>query len=130
MILLDTHVVIWLMTAPERISSVAAVAIADAGAEGSLPGVSAATIYELIYARRRGRIQLHVADAEFLEKLRAWFNLCPITETIAIEAAGFPDPFHGDPMDRLIVATARAEGRTLITADRKIQAAGLCKLLW
>ncbi|MGA2674103.1 MAG: type II toxin-antitoxin system VapC family toxin [Terracidiphilus sp.] len=130
MILLDTHVVIWLMTSPERISKAAAEAIAQSGADGTLPGVSAATIFELFYLGKRGRVQLHLTDAAILERMRGCFDLCPITVMIAIEAAALAEPFHGDPMDRLIAATARVEGRTLISADSRIRAANACKVLW
>jgi PIN domain nuclease of toxin-antitoxin system len=130
MILLDTHVVIWLLTDPKRISKAAADAIAEHGSKGMLPGISAASIYELIYAKRRGRIQLHTPDAALLTRMRQWFDLIPITDGIAVEAAGFTGAFHGDPMDRLIAATARTGGYTLLTVDDKIRDAGVCKVLW
>lgn len=130
MILLDTHVVLWMMTSPERVSKAASRVIAETGEAGLRPGVSAATLHEIVYRGRRGRIQLNVSDATLLEKMRAWFEFRPITETIAVEAATLPEPFHGDPMDRLIAATARVEGRTLLTADRRLLASHLCKTLW
>lgn len=130
MILLDTHVVIWIMTSPERVSKAAAEAIERDGADGTLPGVSAATIYEIFYLVQRERIQLHLTGAALLERMQGCFALCPITPMIAMEAAALPEPFHGDPMDRLIAATARVEGHTLITMDGKIQASNACKVLW
>jgi PIN domain nuclease of toxin-antitoxin system len=130
MILLDTHVVVWLMTSPERISKPAAEAIAAWGAKGERPALSSATVFEIAYGARRGRIQLHLAGAEFLNRLRATFDLLPITEGIAFEAAAFAEPFHGDPMDRIIAATAMVEDCVLLTADGKIRDAGVCKTLW
>ena len=130
MILLDTHVVIWAMDAPGRISKAAGKAIAEAGAQGRLPGVSTASVFELVYARRRGRVQTHVSDAVLLEKMRAWLRFFPVTDTIAFEAAALPQSFHGDPMDRIIAATAIVEGCTLLTADGRIRAAKVCKTLW
>jgi len=130
MILLDTHVVIWLLTAPERISVAAARAIAEAGARGEMPGVSAGSLFELAYAQRRGRLQINVPRAEFLSRLSDWFEIRPVTGAIALEAAGLDDTFHGDPMDRMIVATAVAEDRTLLTADRKILSSAACAVLW
>ena len=130
MILLDTHVVVWLMTTSERISKPAAEAIAAWGAKGERPGVSSASVYEIAYGARRGRIQLHTTGAEFLNRLRGPFNLLPITDGIALQAAAFAEPFHGDPMDRIIAATAIVENCVLLTADRKIRDAGVCKTLW
>ncbi len=130
MILLDTHVVIWLMNSPRRVSKGAAAAIAEAGADGELPCLSVISIYELIYAQRRGRVLLHEPPAMLVGKMRAWFHLRPITEIIAVEAAALPESFHGDPFDRMIAATAIAENCTLITADERILNAGVCKTLW
>ncbi|MGD0097139.1 MAG: type II toxin-antitoxin system VapC family toxin [Terracidiphilus sp.] len=130
MILLDTHVVIWLMTSPERVSKAAAEAIALEGADGSLPDVSVATIYEIFYLSMRGRIRLYLTGAALLERLQGCFILHPVTAMIALEAATLPEPFHGDPVDRLIAATARVEGSTLVTIDSKFRAANVCKVLW
>jgi PIN domain nuclease of toxin-antitoxin system len=129
-ILLDTHVVIWLLTSPEKISKAAARAIAKSGAEGLRPGMSAASIFELAYLKKRGRVQLSVSDAVLLKRLRGWFEFFPITEMIALEAAAIPDPFHGDPMDRIITATAIVENCTLVTANQKIRDAGFCQAVW
>jgi PIN domain nuclease of toxin-antitoxin system len=129
MILVDTHVVIWLLTAPERISPLAAQSIEKAGEDGELPGVSTATLFELAYAQRRGRVQINVPDTVFLERMRSWFNIRPVTDAIALQAAAFVE-FHGDPMDRMIAATAMVEGCTLLTADGEIRRAGVCKTIW
>jgi PIN domain nuclease of toxin-antitoxin system len=130
MILLDTHVVIWLMTSPERISKNAALAIDQSGARGERALVSSASVYEIGYGARLGRIRLHVAGTGFLDRLGAIFHLRAVTEEIAFRAASFPEPFHGDPIDRMIAATAIVEGCVLLTADNKIRQAGVCQTLW
>jgi PIN domain nuclease of toxin-antitoxin system len=130
MILLDTHVVIWILSCPERISKGAVDAIAANGARGGRLGISTATIYELIYAKRRGRIEIHATDAELLSRMRLWFDPIPISETIAARASALSDSFHGDPMDRIIVSTAIVEDCVLITKDAKIRQANLCKVIW
>lgn len=130
MTLLDTHVVIWLMTSPERISKNAAQAIDLAGARGERAAVSSASVYEIGYGARLGRIRLHVGGPRFLGRLGATFHLRPVTEEIAFQAAAFPEPFHGDPMDRMIAATAIVENCVLLTADYKIRQAGVCQTLW
>jgi PIN domain nuclease of toxin-antitoxin system len=130
MILLDTHVVIWLMTSPASISMAVAQAIAETGSAGMRPRISAASIYELVYAEKRGRIQLNVPHTVLLERLRARFDFSPVTETIALEAAAIPDSFHGDPTDRIIAATAIVENCTLITKDGRIRQSNVCKTLW
>jgi PIN domain nuclease of toxin-antitoxin system len=130
MILLDTHVVVWLMTAPDRISKAAAEAIAVAGVKGERPAVSSATVFEIAYGASRGRIRLNVTGKAYLDRLRGSFILLPMTEEIALRAATLEDPFHGDPMDRIIVATAIVEDCVLLTVDGRIRGAGVCKTLW
>jgi PIN domain nuclease of toxin-antitoxin system len=127
MILLDSHVILWLMDEPGRISVAALEAIAQ---EARLPGVSVASYFELAYAQRRGRIDFQVTASTFFRKLPGHFEVIPITDEIALEAAAFSDDFHGDPMDRIIAATARVENRTLVTADRRILSARVCRTLW
>jgi len=57
-------------------------------------------------------------------------TVLPITPEIALLAAQFPDDYPGDPGDRLIGATARAEGLTLVTRDENIRACPLLSTVW
>jgi PIN domain nuclease of toxin-antitoxin system len=129
-ILLDTQVVLWLALAPEQISSTAAAAIRKGESAGEPLGISVITLYEIANAIRRGRIQPTLPTPIFLNRIKARFNVLPVSEVIALCAAAFTAPFHGDPMDRLIAATAIIENLVLISADGKIRAAGVCKVLW
>ena len=130
MILYDTHVVIWLALTPEQVSASARAAIREAESAGEIFAISAMTIYEVANSIRRGRIQPTVPDHVFLDRIRSRFKVIPVSDLIATRAAELPAPFHGDPMDRMIAATAIAEKCTVITADSKIRAANLCKVLW
>jgi PIN domain nuclease of toxin-antitoxin system len=130
MILLDSHVIIWLALTPERISVAAAKLIALAQDSGEGIAISAATIYELEYAIRRGRILLAVPQRAIFARIQSRFRVLSITAEIASFAAQIPEPFHGDPFDRLIAATAVVENCSLISADRKIIDATVCKTVW
>ena len=130
MILLDTHVVIWLALTPEKISPAATAAIREAESAGAISGISVMTLYEVANSIRRGRIQPSVPHQFFLNRIRSRFKVMPVSDTIALCAAELPAPFHGDPMDRIITATAIVEGCTLITKDEKIRDANLCKVIW
>ena len=130
MILLDTHVVIWLALTPEKISPAAATAIRETELAGAISGISVMTIYEVANAIRLGRIKPAVPHQVFLDRIRSRFKVFPVSDTIAQCAAELPAPFHGDPMDRIITATAIVEGCTLITKDEKIRDANLCKVIW
>jgi PIN domain nuclease of toxin-antitoxin system len=129
-ILLDTHVVIWLALTPEKISPAAATAIRATESAEEISGISVMTIYEVANAIRLGRIQPTVPHQVFLNRIRSRFKVFPVSEIIALCAAELPAPFHGDPMDRLITATAIVENCTLITRDEKIREANLCKVIW
>lgn len=87
---------------------------------------SAANAWELgLLATRTGRTGAAIGDA------RAWFEaavarlgltVLPVSAAVALEAAYLPEPFHRDPVDRWLVATARLEGVPLVTSDRAILA--------
>lgn len=65
-----------------------------------------------------------------MDRLRATFDLRPITEAITFKAGMLPDHFHGDPMDRIVAATAIVEDCVLLTIDARIRGSGVCKTLW
>ncbi len=130
MILLDTHVVIWLALWPELISTKAKAAIENTESSGTVPWISVMTLYEIANTIRRGRIEPNVPHEVFLRLIGSRFRVIPVTEEIAVRAATFPAPFHGDPMDRIIAATAVIDGCVLVTRDEKIREAGVCKTIW
>ena len=94
-------------------------ALRDARNERAVCAVSTLEMTRLI---RSGdmvlRIPLHDWVVTSLADLRA--ESLPVTDEIAIEAYGLPEPFHRDPADRQIVACARLGGFTLVTADERI----------
>lgn len=130
MILLDSHVVIWLLTAPERLTERARNAILQARVTGEKLGYSPVSLYEIAYAARRKRLLLASTTEEFIAALQGRLEFVPLTSEIAVCAAELPDPFHGDPLDRIIAATAIVHDCSLITHDREMHRAKLCKTLW
>lgn len=84
--------------------------------------VSAVTPMELACLQERGRIRLSMHWRRWWHRLlenTGWICL-PITGAIAEEAFCLPEPLHRDPADRLLIASARLERLTLVTADRLI----------
>lgn len=130
MILLDTHVIIWLLMARERLSARAHDAILQARIAGEKLAYSPVSLYEIAYAVRRQRLPLNSPVEKFIAALQAKLEIVPLTAPIAVCAAQLPDPFHGDPMDRIITATAIVEDCVLITRDHRIRQANACKVLW
>lgn len=129
MILLDTHVLIWMVNDPTKLSSKAEGAIRGAAGAGGL-AISAMTLWELAYLAARGRINPSGTVEAFVRKITARVAIRPITIEIAIIASQFPATYPADPTDKLIGATALAEGMTLVTADQKILQSGAVKAIW
>jgi len=128
-ILLDTHVLVWAVEASPRLSRQAASEIRRARLNGGL-AVSAITVWELAFLLTRGRIRAYGSVEASLRLLLEDVVVRPITPEIAALAAQFPDDYPADPSDRLIGATARAEGLTLVTRDENIRRSPLLRTVW
>jgi len=119
MILLDTHVLVWLDEASHRLGA-AAIERINAAFQAGEAMVSAISFWEVRMLVTKGRIRLDmdlgVWRNDFLEQ--GLIEL-PVTGEIGIKAATF-ERFHGDPVDRLIAATALKNSLTLVTADKKL----------
>jgi PIN domain nuclease of toxin-antitoxin system len=126
-ILLDTHVLIWLAQEPGKISARAHTAIR--GAKGGL-AISDITMWEMAMLAGRGRLNLTGTIEAFVEEICSRTAILPITARIAALAVQFPASYPKDPSDRLIGATAISEGIELISADVGIQRAGIVRTIW
>jgi PIN domain nuclease of toxin-antitoxin system len=102
----------------------------EARIAGEKIACSPISLYEMAYSSFKKRVQLPTSTEDFIAAVQAKVELAPVTARIALCAAELPAPFHGDPTDRIITATAIMEGCTLITKDEKIREANLCKVLW
>jgi PIN domain nuclease of toxin-antitoxin system len=129
MILLDTHVLFWAVNDTKRLSKPAVTAILKAQTDGGL-AISAISLWELAILLARGRIQGYGTVEASLRLLTEDIIIKPITSEIASVAAQFPRDFPQDPADRLIGATAKAEGLPLITRDEKLRASPLLQTVW
>ena len=114
--LLDTHVWIWSQENPERLGTKTRRELADLDAERFISPISTLEIARLVHI---GLLRLKHAFAEWknlsLANLDA--ETIGLTHEIAWDAYNLPGKFHNDPADRVLVATARIERLTLMTAD-------------
>ena len=119
MLLLDTHVLVWLDEGNPRLGKTALQTINESLATGQL-GVATISFWEvaMLIEKQRLTMQPGLADWRF-ELLQAGLLEIPLGGATAIRAAQLP-LFHGDPADRMIVATAIEMTATLMTADEKI----------
>jgi PIN domain nuclease of toxin-antitoxin system len=122
-LLLDTHYWIWLQSGtPGQITTRLRNSIEEAAAAGRLL-LSVISVWELALLEAKGRIELTFSCEEWVRSALATpgLILAPLTPEIAIESTRLPEPFHGDPADRIIVATARRMGARLATRDVKMR---------
>jgi len=131
LILLDTHVLAWLVPEPERLSRPAASAIRRARASDGL-AIADITIWELALLFSRGALRAlgTVESAVQTVLTESGVQVKPVTPEIAALATQFPEDYPRDPVDRLIGATARAEGLALVTRDERIRSSPLITTVW
>lgn len=128
-IVLDTHT--WLCLEPRRLSGAAAAAIRRAANDGGL-AIASVNLWEVAMMVVRGRVIPHGTPEAWLGALvdRSRVTVKGITPSIAVLATHFPDKFPADPADRLIAATARAEGVPLVSRDARIRAGAVVETIW
>jgi PIN domain nuclease of toxin-antitoxin system len=130
LILLDTHVVIWLAQDYKRISTAAQAAIEDARNEDRGLAVADITLVEIARLASHGRINL-IPDVEtVLSEIERRFVILPITSRIAMQAFALPANYPKDPVDRVIGATALIEDLNLVTADQAIRRSKAVPTIW
>ena len=120
--LLDTHVWVWWHANPRRLSlRVRDLIGAPAGYEELL--LSAISPWEFAKLVEKGRLGISCDPEDWVEQaLRmAKLRLIPLSPRIACRSTQLPGPFHNDPADQIIVATAREEGATILTRDARIR---------
>jgi len=130
LILLDTHVVLWLAFEEARISRPAASKILKARESGEGLAISDISLIELARAFKRERVRLAISAESALSEVEGRFAVLPITGRISLRTLSLPEDYPKDPVDRIIGATALVEGIPLITADRKIRDSGALTTIW
>jgi PIN domain nuclease of toxin-antitoxin system len=125
--LLDTHVVIWWLNDDRKLSRSHARLLERSERSGTAMGISAISLWEIAKLVERGRLDLTQSVDDSLEQLEtsALVTILPLTGRVALESRRLGGRFHSDPIDQLIVATARCHGLTLLTADDRIIESGV-----
>jgi PIN domain nuclease of toxin-antitoxin system len=129
-ILVDTHVVVWLAFGQDRISRKAKTAIDAARKDADGLAISDITLFELATLTSKGRVRLDISLESFLQEVESRFVVLPITGRVCARAIGLPPSYPKDPADRIIGATALVEGLSLLTADREIHKSKVLRTIW
>jgi len=105
----------------QRLSRAALQAIRSAESEGNLR-ISVISIWELAMLEQRGRVALPMNVRTWVDQAlsKPGITVAPLTPEIMIESVHLPGELHGDPADRMLVATARVQGATLLTKDEQL----------
>jgi PIN domain nuclease of toxin-antitoxin system len=119
---LDTHIWVWWVDGSSQLPQNFHAYIQAHQTQGL--GVSAISCWEIAKLVELGRLAFSCSVGQWLRQGLAYpgVRLLPLSPEIAVESTQLPAPFHQDPADQIIVATARIYGCPLITKDRRIRA--------
>lgn len=129
--MLDTHTWIWWNMHPGKLSPKVRALLSTPKRYDELL-LSAISPWEFSKLLEKKRLGISCSPEEWLSEALVMpkLRLVPITPQIAYRSTTLPQPFHDDPGDQIIVATAREENATLLTKDRLIQEYKHVRTMW
>lgn len=130
MILVDTHIVVWLAFHQDRLSKRAKEAIQGARKNNESLAICDITLLELATLVSKGRIRLNVTLESFLQEVESRFTVLPISSRACVRVLELPAAYPKDPTDRIIGATALVEGLVLLTEDAGIRQSKVVQTTW
>ena len=122
MLILDTHVWIWLINGDEKIRKAGFLTSINNALKSHSIIIPAICTWEISMLVAKNRISLTENTLEWINKASSapGISIFPLSPEVAYESTILPGEFHGDPADRMIVATARVTNGTLLTFDRQM----------
>lgn len=132
MIVLDTHVLIWFINSPEKLSEKVRKRINLEIKKSDNILISSISIWEIYLLVKKGKLKFTVDVDTWIEKVEKldFLRFVSINNKIAAKSVTLPGTFHNDPADRIIVSTALQEGATLITSDSRILKYSHIQSMW
>ena len=129
--LLDTHAWIWWVSEDRRLSR-SARRVIEKAVTGDNLWLSMISLWEVAKKVEKGQLVLDRPLDAWLDTAvdQPGLHLAELTRPILVESCRLPAPFHGDPADQLIVATARDRDAVIVTKDQQIQHYGHVRATW
>ena len=130
-IFLDTHAWVWWVTKDRRLSARALQAI-DRAARSEGASVSVISVWEVAKKVEKKQLVLDRPLRQWMDQAlgEAGLQLVELTPAILIESCELPPPFHGDPADQMIVASARHHHAALVTKDQHLRRYPEIQTIW
>ena len=131
MIVLDTHIWLWWVSGAEALSAPARQAIERHVSQRTIH-VSSISAWEVALLVKRGRLELTMDVWDWIAKSEAlpFLRFVPVTNQIAVRSVNLPNGLHSDPADRMIIATTRFLGASLVTKDQRIRNYPHVETIW
>ena len=128
---LDTHAWIWWVTSDRRLSRKARTVIEREAARGGL-WLSMISVWEMAKKVEKGQLSVDRPLDAWLETALAaeGLQIADMTRPVLVDSCRLPQPFHGDPADQIIVATARSHSATLVTRDALLRDYRHVRSIW
>ncbi len=129
-LILDTHVWLWWLLGQPQLSDVERDALDELAASGTPPGLSPISLWEAQMLAAKGRLELFGPLSEWLPVAASpeTVHLLPMDIAVILALDNLPKEFHGDPADRIITATARANNLPLATHDGNIRRSRVARI--
>ena len=131
MIVLDTHVWGWWLSDPNVLPAKARTVVREAAANRAVY-VSSISTWEVALLAARDRLTFTMDARDWIARSEAlpFLHFVPVDNSIAIRSVRLPPPFHKDPADRIIVATAMSMGVPIVSSDARILKYPHVKGIW
>ena len=130
MLLVDTHIVVWLAQETQKLSRRASESLTEARIQGRGLAVSTTTLWELARLSATNKLRFDPPLEVFLERVEQTYHVLPLDRRIALRGVRFSSAFPRDPADRQIAATAIVHNLKLVTADGGFLKSGEVPCIW
>ena len=129
-VLLDTHIWLWWLVGQEELGPKDRQRLQGLVTAGTPPAISAISLWEVQMLVSKGRLPLSLPLSRWLPLATSpeTVRVLPLDTDVVLAVNDLPASFHGDPADRIIVATARAHGIALLTRDANIRRSRVARL--